>query len=61
MLFNKSLKLIMPKLMLKHFFYVLMSAVSAIYLSILLTLFLALQISQQAAGLLLLIDLASAS
>lgn len=46
--------------MLKHFYYVLMSADSAIYLSILLPLFLALQISQQAAGLLQLIDLASA-
>lgn len=47
--------------MLKHFCYVLMSTDSAIYLSTFLTLLLALQISQQAASLLQLIDLASAS
>lgn len=51
----------MPKLRLKHFCYMLMSADSAIYLSALLTLVLALQISQQASSLLQLIDLASAS
>lgn len=60
-LLNKSLKLIMPKLMVKHFCYMWMNADSAIYLSTLLTLVLTLQISQQAAGLLQLIDLASAS
>lgn len=46
--------------MLKHFCYMLTSADSAIYLSTLLTLVLALQISQQASSLLQLIDLASA-
>lgn len=47
--------------MLKHFCSMLMRAHSAVYLSTLLTLVLALHISQQASSLLQLIDLASAS